>query len=257
MQIKIMIKRSFLILLILSLSTSFYGQDDWSKLSAKQKIKIAKKEQKAAKKDPEYLKLMEEALVLFQEGNFEDAKVKYEAAHDRRPDNVYPIVMLEDIEVAINSPEEAKEEAIVEESVQEVIEEEVTPIVAPLISETNVEIQEDELEEPIVEPEITESKEIILPTVAEKPTTVVKPTKHPEKETTRVQVQKEYLNDGVYKDSFKEGSANVEQIKIVNKGVETTYRKVSHSWGAIYYFKGEDSISKNEWEDLLKEIEDR
>jgi len=253
MQIKTMIKRSFLILLILSLSTSFYGQNDWSKLSAKQKIKIAKKEQKAAKKDPEYLKLMEEALVLFQEGNFEEAKVKYQAAHDRRPDNVYPIVMLEDIEVAINSPEEE----IVEENVQEVIEEEATPIIAPVINETNVEIQEDEVEELIVEPEITESEEIILPTVAEKPTTVVKPTKQPEKETTRVQVQKEYLNDGVYKDSFKEGSANVEQIKIVKKGVETTYRKVSHSWGAIYYFKGEDSISKNEWEDLLKEIEDR
>lgn len=250
-------KQLIVTLLFFAISILFYGQDEWSTMSAKQKIKIAKKEQKAAKKDPEYLKLMDEALLLFQKGNYKDAQRKYQEAHDRRPDNVYPKVMLEDIDIAMSLPEEEKEEVIVEEPIQEPIEEEVLLVVTPEIAEPAVEKPQESEENNSKEEEIVETEVVALPQEVEKPTTVEKPKPQPERTTTRVQVQKEYLSDGVYKDSFKEGNADVEQIKIVKKGIETTYRKVSHSWGAIYYFKGENDISKKEWEDLLIEIEKR
>lgn len=265
MNLKLMRKRTFITILLFVISFTFYGQDDWSKLSAKQKIKIAKKEQKAAKKDPEYLKLMDDALLLFQAGKYDEAITKYQAAHDRRPDNVYPVVMLEDIEVALNLPEENKTEEIVEDITPEVevktekIVEETEPEAIEVtsdieineeITDIKVETQQDDVVTETIEPEI-----IVLPIEAEKPTEVPKPTPNAEQTTTRVQVQKEYLNDGIYKDSFKEGNADVEQVMIVDKGVETVYRKVSHPWGAIYYFKGEDSISEKEWKDLLIKIQ--
>jgi len=246
MNLKLMSKRTFITLLFFVISIAFYGQDDWSKLSAKQKIKIAKKEQKAAKKDPEYLKLMDDALLLFQEGKYDEAITKYQAAHKRRPDNVYPVVMLEDIEVALNLPVEDQTEITTE-----AIEIEAIPEIEEEITDTKVEIQQNDAQKETVEPEV-----IVLPKEVEKPATVTRPSQHAEQTTTRTQVQREYLNDGIYKDSFKEGNADVEQVKIVEKGVETVYRKVSHPWGAIYYFKGEDSISEKEWIDLLIEIKE-
>jgi uncharacterized membrane-anchored protein YjiN (DUF445 family) len=238
---------------MLVLSIGVFSQDDWSKLSAKQKLKIAKKEQKAAKKDPEYLKLMAEALHLFQTGNYNEARVKYQLAHERRPDNVYPTVMLDDIEVAMNLVQEEVKEEIIAETIPEVIEEEQPSVQFEEEKEAFIESAIENKEEESISI-VENDSEIELPVEPEKIKVIEKPKQSPEKKITRVQVQEEYLNDGVYRDSFKEGNADVEQVKIVEKGVETIYKKVKHPWGAIYYFKGEDSISKKEWEDILKAI---
>ena len=97
------------------------AQEDFSNMSPKQRIKVAKKEQKAAKKDKEYLALMDEALIAFQAKDYSKAQDLYQKAHERRPDNVYPMVMLDDIALAIEAEEKQveTEEILVEEEVIE------------------------------------------------------------------------------------------------------------------------------------------
>ena len=221
-----------------------FGQDNWSGLSANQKIKIAKKEQKAAKKDKEYLQLMDEALQLFQNKEFEAAQEKYEAAHLRRPDNVYPMVMLDDIQIALETIEE--ETVIVKEEIPEEI-----PIIQPELIEKE-EIAEEKPIEPKVDPQVQEP--INLPKDPEiEIAETQKPSLSPEPKVVIKQEPKVYLEDGTYFKNFKEGSANVEEIEIIEKGVKTSYRKVSHSWGAVYYFKNKDSITKEEWIKVYQE----
>lgn len=241
------LKLSISILFII-ISLSAYTQTDWSKLSANQKIKLAKKEQKEAKKDPEYLQMMDEAMRLFQEGQYEKAKEKYAQAHLRRPDNVYPMVMLDDIEIAMNLP---KEELVEEEVPVSEPEIEVILIEEPALEEDQ-NIENSEIKEEI----IVEEKEINLPKDPEKTTPVVaKPERRSELKSPATQVQKSYENDGVYRESLKEGSAKVEQITIVEKGISTVYRRVDHSWGATYFFKNGEAITEKEWDNLMSELE--
>jgi hypothetical protein len=236
-----------IIFLIVSLSIS--AQDKWTKLSPNQKIRIAKKEQKEAKKDPEYNLLMEEAMLLFQSGEYEKAKEKYLEAHNRRPDNVYPMVMLDDVEIALKQTPVKKDEIPVE-----------TPPIENLAEDVPVEAPATELpgniEDTDVEEEIISNKEVKLPVDPEKtPVVVAKPERKAELKTPATQVQKEYKNDGVYRETLKEGSANVNQITIVEKGVSTIYREVIHSWGAKYYFKNKEAITEKEWEKLISDLE--
>jgi len=240
---------------LLVFSLSMFAQQDWSKLSPKQKVKLGKKEQKAAKKDPEYLKLMDEALILFQNKEFEKAKEKYAVAHERRPDNVYPMVMLDDIEIAMILPEDEpkQEELAFEEVLIDVdIEEEILEKRAePYQEEDMKEEQIGLIASPIAEPEVIDVPEDFEKAISQ----AEKPLRQTELGSPAVQVQKEYLNDGVYRESLKEGSATIDQVTIVVKGVSTVYRKVNHSWGAVYYFKNEDPIFDTEWDKLISEIE--
>lgn len=271
---------TIILLFIFGLNLSVFAQDDWSKMSPNQKIKLAKKEQKAAKKDPEYLKIMDEALVLFQDGQFDEAKEKYTAAHNRRPDNVYPMVMLQDIDVAMElqiTEEEIEEEIIVEEIIEEeiiaeeVIAEEVVPEVPEnsIIVEEVIAIEEEPIvEEDIMEEEVIEEAIIIEEEIAIETAPILVPNdteieiakaEKPAKTetiTTIVHPPKEYAEDGVYREELKEGNAKVDQITIVEKGVATVYRKVIHAWGAIYYFQNGDPIFEAEWDKLLEEIGD-
>lgn len=241
------LKLSISILLIM-ISLTSYAQTDWSKLSANQKIKLAKKEQKEAKKDPEYIQMMDEAMLLFQEGQFEKAKEKYTQAHLRRPDNVYPMVMLDDIEIAMNLPKE------------EMVEEEIPlaePEVEIIIVEEPALLEDQNIDNSKVEEEIlVEEKEIIIPKDPEKTAPIVaKPERKAEVKNPSTQVQKSYENDGVYRESLKEGSAKVDQITVVEKGVSTVYRRVDHSWGATYFFKNGEAITEKEWDNLMLELE--
>ena len=236
-----------IVFLIGSLSIS--AQDSWSKLSPNQKIKVAKKEQKEAKKDPEYNLLMEEAMRLFQSGEYQKAKEKYIEAHNRRPDNVYPMVMLDDVEIALNQPKVDQKELLAESPTPEnVIEDE--PIESPA---TELPKNTDNAD---VKEEIIAEKKIDLPVDPEKSGALApKPERKAELKTATTQAAKEYKNDGVYRETLKEGSATINQVTIVEKGVSTVYRQVIHSWGAKYYFKNGEAITEKEWDKLISNLD--
>lgn len=230
------------------------AQKDFSKLSPKQRIKLGKKEQKEAKNDPQYLKLMDEGLAFFQLKEYDKALSKYQQAHDRRPQNVYPLIMIDDVEVAkdvltvltkpetevtidnndLNAkpPEYKKQESNINNIAEEKEEENLETI------ETQ---SPDPDPEPIVinTPENLEKKTI----KSNKPVTLEK------------KEEKVYDSDGIYRETFKEASATIHQVTIVNKGVSTVIRQVVHTWGGVFYFKNKDAISKQEYEKLIEEID--
>lgn len=242
---------TLLFFFVFALTITVNGQIDWSKMSANQKIKLAKKEQKAAKKDPEYLKMMDEALALFQEGKFEESKNLYTAAHNRRPDNVYPMVMLDDISVAMTLP---VEEVVVEEIIlDETSVEEIAPEIE-IIEEVEVVEEVKIIEEEEVEEIAIDNRAIVVPVDTE-----IKIEKEKKEVVNNEKVViahpvKVYEEDGIYKEELKEGSATITQVTIVEKGVAVVFRKVSHSWGAIYFFQNDDPITRAEWDKMQDKI---
>ena len=228
------------------------AQQDFSKLSAKQKIKLGKKEQKDAKKDPEYLQMMSEGMVYFQSKEYDKAITKYQGAHDRRPNNVYPMVMLEDINVAkeLISVETKPETEVVlfgsETSTREPENKKSNVVIASSIDSIqesppeNIELIETQTQIPIV---------INTPEKLEKP--VVKST---EVETVPKKEVKVYENDGIYHETLTEGSATIYQITIVRMGKATVLREVVHTWGGEFYFYNQDPITKQEYKKLVSKL---
>ena len=226
------------------------AQKDFSKLSPRQKIKLGKKEQKAAKNDPEYLRLMDEGLAFFQLKEYEKAMTKYEAAHNRRPENVYPVVMIEDVEIAkelISSATKAETDVVLENND---LSAKIPDYKSP---ETNIEPKEDEKKESPVITEVKTPTPIVIstPEKLEKQTTKVsEPIKTEEEE------EKKYKNDGIFRETLKEGSATIYQVTVVKNGNATVIRQVVHTWGGVFYFKDKDAITKQEYEKLISELED-
>ena len=226
------------------------AQKDFSKLSPRQKIKLGKKEQKAAKNDPEYLRLMDEGLAFFQLKEYEKAMTKYVAAHNRRPENVYPVVMIEDVEIAkelISSATKAETDVVLENND---LSAKIPDYKSP---ETNIEPKEDEKKESPVITEVKTPTPIVIstPEKLEKQTTKVsEPIKTEEEE------EKKYKNDGIFRETLKEGSATIYQVTVVKNGNATVIRQVVHTWGGVFYFKDKDAITKQEYEKLISELED-
>lgn len=243
-----------LIFSVLVFSITAKAQQDFSKLSAKQKIKLGKKEQKEAKKDPEYLLLMNEGMVYFQSREYEKAIAKYESAHNRRPNNVYPMVMLEDINVA---KELILVEAIPETEVILIDNDASTRELANKSSEIEVNSPIDSAlglqpQNPeIIEPQTTDPISINTPENLEKEiftTTEIK--------TIEKKEEKFYENDGVYRETLREGSATIYQITIVSHGRATVLREVVHTWGGEFYFIDQDPITKQEYKKLVEAIKE-
>jgi len=228
------------------------AQKDFSELSPKQKIKLGKKEQKAAKNDPEYLALMEEGLAFFQEREYSKALAKYEEAHSRRPKNVYPVVMIEDVAIAKNlilTQTKAKTEVVLENNLVEIKE----PAYKEPDTKPDVTKEEEKKQEnpEIIETQIPEEIVINTPEKLEKEL-VVKPN------PVIIETIEEpiYKNDGIYRETLKEGSATIDQVTVVKNGSITVIRQVVHTWGGVFYFKDKDAISKQEYEKLIADLKE-
>jgi hypothetical protein len=239
---------------ILMFQLNSEAQQDFSGLSAKQKIKLGKKEQKEAKKDPEYLQLMNEGMVFFQSKEYSKAIAKYEDAHNRRPNNVYPMVMLEDINVAkkLIATETKPETEIIlttsDDSAREP-ENKKSDIVVNTVTDSiqaspsvNTELIETQTEDPII---------INTPEKVEKQ--VVKST---EVKAIAEKEEKVYENDGIFHETLKEGSATIYQTTIVRNGKAIVLREVLHTWGGEFYFMDQNPITKQEYEMLVSKLVD-
>jgi len=240
-----------LILSVLIFPVKSEAQQDFSKLSSKQKIKLGKKEQKDAKKDPEYLQMMNEGMVYFQSREYDKAIAKYEDAHNRRPNNVYPMVMLEDINVAkelISAEAKSETEVVlIDTSSTKELETKKSDVV--IVSD--LEVNE---ESPPKNTELIESQTqdpIVINTSEKIEKQVVKST---EIKTVPKYKAKVYENDGIYHETLKEGSATIYQITIVKRDKTTVLREVIHTWGGEFYFLDQDPITKQEYKKLVSKL---
>ena len=242
-----------LLISILIFSINTEAQQDFSKLSAKQKIKLGKKEQKEAKKDPEYLQMMNEGMAYFQTKEYDKATTKYEDAHNRRPNNVYPMVMLEDINVAreLVSVETKPETTVIlpDNTESRELETKESDLV---VNSTNDSDQDNPDENPkIIETQTEDPIVINTPENIEKQ--VVVPTKV---NTIDKKEEKIYESDGIYRETLKEGSATIYQTTIVTKGKTTVLREVVHTWGGEFYFMDQDPITKQEYKKLITKLKE-
>ncbi len=96
-----MLKKTLIITLLLASGLTSFAQP---RLSPIEKAELAAKELEEAKNDPAFLKAMDEAHQLFESQSYEQAIAKYEEASKLRPQNVYPSVIIYDIQLEMGKP---------------------------------------------------------------------------------------------------------------------------------------------------------
>lgn len=227
--------------------------DEFGKLSAKERARIAKKEQEESSNDSVFQDVMAVAERLFQEQRYDEALERFKEARRLRPLNVYPKVKIQDLQALIAKRDEAARKAESEKAIQPepVPPKEVTHAIVEAVEPTKTEpvaIEKAEVtEKPIpTEPEPSKTVKPIIQKPAERvvPHIVSEPREAP------VEARSE-LTDGTHERSFLEGRAIVLERRVVKDGKETIYRKVTHPWGQVVHFRDEQAISDREWNEAF------
>ncbi|MBK7946996.1 MAG: hypothetical protein IPJ85_17560 [Flavobacteriales bacterium] len=238
--------RLFTALLGLAISAGLFAQTDssltpeFAGLNAKERNRIAKKEQEDARNDIAFNAVMGEADALFQGQRFEEALAKYQEARKLRPLNVYPKVKIQDLQAHLSKQQEGQKQP-----------EQPAPPAPPMVErvvEPAIVVQEDL-------PVPNESKGAVPPKPRD-PTPANPESKqaHGTNRTHAVPIERgvsagteEHLTDGLEERSFIEGRAVVLEHRFVRQGVLTIYRKVTHPWGQVIHFRDGITISEREW----------
>jgi len=219
-----------------SLTREFAG------LSAKERNRLAKKEQDEARNDATFNAVMNEADALFQGQRFEEALAKYKEARRLRPLNVYPKVKIQDLQAHLDKQRPVPFEpdsALVAKP--EPIETQRFPVVEESATLPPKEEVQQSSASPLPEPENTPAR--TRPVEAAKA--------HSPNEVHQVRApQQEHqvpLEEGMTERSFMEGRAVVLERNLVRDGLLTVYRKVAHPWGQVVHFRDGQAISEREW----------
>ena len=254
------VQRITLILASVLIVGNAYAQQDTSltkefaELSAKERNRIAKKEESEAISDVAYQAIMTQAEALFREKRFEESLEQYKVARNMRPYNVFPKVKIQDLNALLHLRAEQ----------------------APAPSGSNDGFTIEKLERPaepviVLTPtpdpiEVPEQKPTIPVMIEEKPVVVVNaPASVPVQETRpNVTVEKviiapvpaeesEPLPDGMVENYSKEGRALVCEREVTKEGKKTVYRRVIHPWGEKMYFKDRVAVSERIWVEAFGE----
>ncbi len=202
-------------------------EKDFDSLSAKERSRIAKAEEEGAIKDAQYQAVMAKAEEHFREQRFEAALEQFMVARDLRPNNVYPRVKIQDLQALI-----AKREAF-----QEI------PVDDPASP----------AEQPAVVREVLPSPGRVDTTPGPLPTRTedhhgeqhrVAPLERTEPAARAVDAPLQFAEG---ERIYKEGRAVVVERSISVEGRPTIFRKVTHAWGEVMYFKDGTAIPERVW----------
>jgi hypothetical protein len=237
-----------LTLIALLVSPEMFGQNDFAQLSAKDRIKIAEQEELDARKDAEFQRIMQTGHDLFKQKHYLKAIHKYEEAQEKRPYNVYPKVIIADIELSMKDTLAVLRKAEQTEKKQSATKEKLQPEPEP---ETNVETEEERLrrleewermEREKRAAERERQKEL------EKPATKTIEGDVPviTKDEFREELGSKYPS-GMTEEVTSEGNKTItKRIKVANgKGDE--YKRVVHGWGGVFYFKNGEAVTERVW----------
>lgn len=247
------------LLILLSLASGLAAQvdssltDEFGKLSAKERARIAKKEQEESVNDTVFQDVMTQAEGLFQEQRYDEALERFKEARRLRPLNVYPKVKIQDLQALIAKREEAARKAKPEEAVPPEL---MPPMEGPRTMVEAIEqtksapmtIEKAEVIEQvgIAEPEPSQT----LKTPVREPASRANPPTIREPRSEQVSPKPDPV-DGMHERSFLEGRAVVLERRVVKEGKETIYRKVTHPWGQVVHFRDEQAISDREWKETF------
>ncbi len=223
------------------------GQEDFSELPAKERIAIAKSEEVDAKRDAVFQQKMQEGHELFKGKHYLKAIHKYEEAQAQRPYNVYPKVIIADIELSMKDTLEIlrAEERIQKEAPKPKVETPEKPETKPDSTTT-----EDRMRR-LDEWEASERKRREAQREAEEkkepaPQTITGDVE----QMTLADYQKELANtfpEGVSETVEKEGNRTTTTRVVVKDGSGNEYKKVVHEWGGVFYFKNGEAVTERTW----------
>ena len=209
--------------------------DEFAKLSAKERARIAKEELEEAARDTRYQAVMEEAEALFRARDFEASLEKYKEARELRPYNVYPKVKIQDLQALLKRLEEEANAA------KEAPAEQPAPKAEVPAMENKPPTPQSAGELPVVEPQHQ------VNTAVEKP---VRP-KEPEPKVASLPQSAgpvqgpEALEAG--ERLYREGRATVLERRVPEEGKLIVWRKVTHPWGEVVHFRDGQAIPARTW----------
>lgn len=243
-----------LLLSLIAVPFSLLAQEEFADLSAKERISIAEEEKSKAKNDPVFQDLMKEGHQLFENKHYLKAIRKYEEAQDQRPFNVYPKVIIADIELSMkdtleilrkeeknNLPKEQPEKP--EKELEK--KKETKPDQAETEEERLKRLEEWERKER----ERLQAEREKRKKEKERETSVTNVSgdvKELSLEDFKKDLAKEYPS-GLTETIKEEGNKTIITRVIVSEGKGNEYKKVVHNWGGIFYFKNGKAVPERVW----------
>jgi tetratricopeptide (TPR) repeat protein len=240
-----------LIAVVLFLASSLLAQEEFEKLSAKERIDIADRERLESKNDVAFQQLMNEGHELFEEKHYLKAIRAYEKAARQRPYNVYPKVIIADIELSMKDTlatlraVEKEEKQKKKERNLDLKEKEKKENPEPDKPENTVE-RLDEWEE-------MERKKREAAREAQKAREKEPQPRVMEGDVERMSVEDfrkelgEQYPSGITETVREEGNKVITTRIVVRNGKGDEYKKVEHNWGGIFYFKNGDAVTERVW----------
>ncbi len=243
-----------LLLSFVALPFIVLGQEEFADLSAKERISIAEEEKVKAKNDPIFQDLMREGHQLFENKHYLKAIRKYEEAQTQRPYNVYPKVIIADIELSMKDTLEILRKAEMNNLPKEQptqpekkLEKKKDP--KPEQTETEQERLKRQEEWERKERERVQAEREKRKKDQEKETSVTNVSGDVEElslEDFKKDLARQYPS-GLTETTTKEGNKTIITRVIVSGGKGNEYKKVIHNWGGVFYFKNGTAVPERVW----------
>lgn len=243
---------TLVVVLLMACTSMMHAQpdeltDEFAKLSAKERARIAREEQEKAANDMVYQGLMTTAEVLFRTQDYDGALVKYQEARKLRPYNVYPKVKIQDLQQLIakrdgDSAAAQPEVAMPPEIVA------VPPTAEPPAPVPTTEAAASTPPAPEPRPEPTP---VVVPPKTEPAVDrVIQPAaRRTELQPPAPPIDAPRLEEG--ERIYKEGRSVVVETRVAEDGRIVLYRKVSHPWGEEFHFREGLAISERSYKESL------
>jgi len=236
-----------------------YAQNDFKKLSAQERSAIAEREMLEAARDFDFLRLMDEGYALFVQKHYLKAIRKYEVARDLRPYNVYPKVIITDIELSMKDTLQMLREKETEAERTADRFERKPPPELPNREKEMKEFDEREKErlKNVDKWEQNQRRQVADQVALKKDEDDKKLTLQPltgqdvpvaSIEDLQKELGKLY-SEGITQRSYDEGNRKITEHIVVKNGLGNEYKRVEHAWGGKFYFKNGSSISERVWQE--------
>lgn len=224
---------------------------EFSRLSAKERTRLAREESEAALRDTAFQATMARAEGHFQARRYEAAMADYEHARAIRPLNVYPPVKIGDLRVLIAKRDAAIEQARADSSARAAtsaavrVQEHAPPPASP------AEQAPVRTASPAPPDTAGQGRSVTAPKASAAP-----PPARPAPRTPVSVIPKEQApaaavarEPGIHEEQFKEGNAIVLQRTVTTPTEVHVYRKVTHPWGRTFHFLDGLPVDERAWTD--------
>lgn len=225
---------------------------DFASLSPKERIALAEREEEDAARDEAYMQLMQQGHQLFKERHYLKAIQKYQLAGNRRPFNVYPKVIIADIELSMKdtlatlraAENKAKESKPVDSNPPQEFENQPKPVDIPKETPEQrlAKVNEWEAQERKKREDARQNEQTVPAPMTETSLDVPK--------MSTADYQKELGSkypSGITEEIYTLGNKTITRRIVVADGVGNDYKKVVHNWGGVFFFKNGEAVTERVW----------